>query len=235
MVELQLNALHSGISVDYNNQKQRTCRGCIETVHLGISWDLHATADLGACSAKKTKDAAMSNASVILQSCKGRILWYDLVTLDVSRLVPQPISNYCSTTAWVADSHIGLARQCTNHSALCATFFWNWDVTACAIAVNADMTWAWEIFSWYDATVCLTFLFVLAESVRPEVHRHGIRRWWSGVSGSKSKPQDLTIGTKPFHILPSRQENFKMYFFNEKWSTWSKWKMYFFIFQNLNT
>ena len=52
IAELQLNALRWGINVEYN-QKQQTCQGCFETLLLGISCDLHATADLAACSAYK--------------------------------------------------------------------------------------------------------------------------------------------------------------------------------------
>lgn len=55
----------------------------------------------------KQQNAAMSNVSVILQSWKGRILWKDLVTLDVSH----PANQFPTTASVAAQSHRSCLRQ----------------------------------------------------------------------------------------------------------------------------
>ena len=91
---------------------------------------------------------------------------------------------------------------------------WTWN-NPCNCSIFRDGL-VWEIFSCFDATVWLSCLFVLAKSVRPSVHRHGSTWWWNGVSGSKSKPQDLTASTNPFRILPSPKGHFKIYLYDKK-------------------
>lgn len=89
-----LYALELVLFIIYNNQKQQTCQGCIETVHLGISWDLHATADLWACSANKTAKCrdvkCVSHFTIVKRShtVEGPShAWCESSC--------QPISNYC--------------------------------------------------------------------------------------------------------------------------------------------
>lgn len=166
----------------------------------------------------KQQDVAMSNVSVILQSWKGHILWKDLVTLDVSHLVNQ----FPTTASVAAQSQSCLRQECESQCYFVCFRAQLIQCILCPVSLklgckglcdcslfrfelglrNLQLIWC---------NCLLVILFVLAKPVRPEVHRHSIRRWWTGGSWSKPKPQDLTVGTKPFHILPSRKEKFKMY------------------------
>ena len=84
-----LYALELVLFIIYNDQKQQTCQG-----YLGISWDLHATADLWACSANKTAGCrdvkCVSHFTIVKRShtVEGPShAWCESSC--------QPISNYC--------------------------------------------------------------------------------------------------------------------------------------------